>query len=80
LCLLFCLTKWLIIECLFNEYILIHAEKDIAGITLFDSNGRKIEQVKFDGKTIYTEELPKGIYYVQIEFIDKTIKSLRLVK
>jgi hypothetical protein len=64
----------------FNEFILIHAEKDIVGITLFDSNGRIIEQARFEGKTIYTEQLPKGIYYVQIEFADKSIKSLKVVK
>jgi hypothetical protein len=64
----------------FNEYIQIHADKEIKMVKIYDANGRLTEIPAMDGETIKTEKLPKGIYYIQIEFADKSYKTLKVIK
>lgn len=63
-----------------NEAVNFKNTDLIESVDFFDATGRKVKSVKLDGQSVNISKLNNGIYYLEINFRNKTQSMERLIK
>lgn len=65
-----------------NNYIQINRKgnTEIKNISIYSALGQKIYSSMFYSETILVSQLPSGIYFVKIEFVNRTVKKRFVVE
>ncbi|WP_456440662.1 T9SS type A sorting domain-containing protein [Psychroserpens sp.] len=64
----------------FKNNISILTSETIESIKIYNISGQLIEQWQFNNGTLHTEKLSSGVYFLQLEFNDRTITKKMIKK
>ncbi len=65
----------------FNNFLKVNSNKEILKVLIYDLNGRVLLQSNsLDGDRINTTEIKNGIYFLQVEFANDIVKTIKVIK
>jgi hypothetical protein len=64
----------------FNEFIKLNHNSNIEEVLIYDAQGKMLNNFMMHENTINTKSLKKGVYFIQVKFSDKKVKSIKVVK
>ncbi len=66
---------------LFNSFIKFTTNKTIKNVTVYDMTGKKVMTTTLpENNELNTVELKQGQYFIQVNFIDNSVKTIKVVK
>jgi hypothetical protein len=66
---------------LFNSFIKFTANKAIKNVTVYDMTGKKVMTTTLpENNELNTVELKQGQYFIQVNFIDNSVKTIKVMK
>ncbi|KXH85546.1 hypothetical protein AU378_07310 [Chryseobacterium kwangjuense] len=66
-----------------SDFLAIESKKLISAVTMTDASGKKVKNISGIGRAsekIDCTSLPHGVYFVKIEYLDKTVSQHKIIK